>query len=358
MPHSNNLCYEFGPYVLNMVQRVLTRSGETISLTPKATDLLALLVENAGQLLEKEELLKAIWPDTFVEEGNVSQAIFQLRRALGDNRSTPKYIETVTRRGYRFISPVRLLDLELPKKKSRSLVRETGNGLEFPDCPVLAVMPFINSTDQESLEFLAAGISDSIINSLSRLRKLRVMSRAAVLSLQKEVADPQSFGSELGVDAVLIGEIGMCPMGLRIKTELVDVLTGWQVWGEVYDCEPSDVLQVQDEITTELVSALRLALTGEESKRVTARYTDITQAHHLYLEGRNHWRQYTREGIVKAVGFFQSAIEIDPKYALPYAGIVDCSLRLTSGYLPPDATSRKLRVDSALGPFIAAPPLG
>src|SRR5678816_2902425 len=162
MPHSNNLCYEFGPYVLNMVQRVLTRSGETISLTPKATDLLALLVENAGQLLEKEELLKAIWPDTFVEEGNVSQAIFQLRRALGDNRSTPKYIETVTRRGYRFISPVRLFAIA---NKSWPLIPRVirNDGVRTEEM-ALAVLPFVNETGDAQVQHLATAISDTLTN--------------------------------------------------------------------------------------------------------------------------------------------------------------------------------------------------
>ncbi|HKG47700.1 MAG TPA: transcriptional regulator [Pyrinomonadaceae bacterium] len=105
MPH--NLCYEFGPYHLNLNRRVLTFAGETISLTPKATEILVLLVTNAGQLVEKDELLKQVWPDTFVEESNVSQNIFILRRALGDERAGPRYIETVARRGYRFIGSVK-----------------------------------------------------------------------------------------------------------------------------------------------------------------------------------------------------------------------------------------------------------
>src|SRR2546423_6663526 len=103
MPHHNTLCYEFGPYRLDLSNRVLTRAGETISLTSKATDILMLLVTNAGRLVEKEELLKEVWPDTFVEEANLSQNVFVLRRALGDERAGPRYIETVTRRGYRFV---------------------------------------------------------------------------------------------------------------------------------------------------------------------------------------------------------------------------------------------------------------
>ena len=110
MPHSNHHSYEFGPYRLSVAQRVLTRDGEIISLTPKATEILVRLVVNAGQLLEKDDLLKEVWPDTFVEEANLTQNIFTLRRALGDERAGPRYIETVSRRGYRFVADVRVCE--------------------------------------------------------------------------------------------------------------------------------------------------------------------------------------------------------------------------------------------------------
>src|SRR6185503_12599311 len=110
MPH--NLCYEFGPYHLNVSKRVLTCAGATIALTPKASEILVILVTNAGQLVEKDELLQQIWPDTFVEESNLAQNVFTLRKALGDDRAVPSYIETVTRRGYRFIAGVRVVDAE------------------------------------------------------------------------------------------------------------------------------------------------------------------------------------------------------------------------------------------------------
>src|SRR4029450_6548953 len=110
MPHSNNLCYEFGPFRMNVSQRVLTRAGDVISLPPKATDILVLLLQNAGELVEKDDLMKEVWPDSFVEEGNLTQNIFTLRRALGDHRSSAQYIETVVRMGYRFIAAVRVVE--------------------------------------------------------------------------------------------------------------------------------------------------------------------------------------------------------------------------------------------------------
>src|ERR1041384_2720706 len=110
MPHSDNLYYQFGPYQFDLSNRILTRHGETIPLTHKATEILIMLISNAGQVVEKDELLKQVWRDTFVEEANLTQNIFMLRRALGDDRTDSKYIETVARRGYRFVGPVRVFD--------------------------------------------------------------------------------------------------------------------------------------------------------------------------------------------------------------------------------------------------------
>src|SRR5215213_6028362 len=148
MPHNNNLCYEFGPYQFNLNERALKRSGETISLTPKAAEILLMLVTNAGQLVEKDELLKEIWPDTFVEEGNLSQNIFYLRKALGDDRAGPRYIETVTRRGYRFIATVRVVE-----------ENHLANGVHVNNRPVVAVLPFTNVTGNPEVDYLVQGIT-------------------------------------------------------------------------------------------------------------------------------------------------------------------------------------------------------
>jgi len=171
MPH--NLAYEFGPYRLDLSKRVLMRAGETISLAPKALEILIVLVVHAGELVEKDELLKAVWPDTFVEESNLSQNIFTLRRALGDERVGARYIETVARRGYRFIARVRTMGAD-----------DNGAGdnqtLAASERPVIAVLPFLNTSGDQELDYLAKGITDNIINNLSRVSRLRVMSHCRV----------------------------------------------------------------------------------------------------------------------------------------------------------------------------------
>lgn len=343
MPQSQNLNYEFGPYCLNVGLLRLTREGERISLTPKAAEILALLVANAGQLVSKDFLLKEVWPDTFVEDANLAQNIFLLRRALGDERDGPKYIETVARRGYRFIASVRVFnadtsDGEATKSESQA---QDGNGATAPQRIVIAVLPFVNATGDPNVEYLSEGVTDNIINNLSRVSKLRVMSRSAVFRHRKDVFDPLVVGRELGAKAVLVGQISARPVGIAISVELVEVAKGWQLWGETFDCELKDILEIQDTITRQLLVNLKLKLTGEEEKRITARYTENPQAYQAYLEGRYHWSLYTRTGIEKAIGHFRQAIELDPNYALAYAAIVDCYLRLATNYLPPEGDVRR-----------------
>lgn len=326
MPH-HNLYYEFGPYQLNVNTRLLRRSGETISLTPKAAEILVLLITRAGQLVEKDQLLKEIWPDTFVEEANLSQNIFYLRKALGDDRAGPKYIETVTRRGYRFIAAVRVVEAE---------ENHLSNGVHVNSRPVVAVLPFTNVTGDPEVEYLVQGITDNIINNLSRISKLRVMSRSAVFRYKMKEIDPQQVGRDLGAQVVVVGKINSRPDQNVIAVELVDALTGWQLWGESFDSEKQDLLEVQDAITRQIVASLKLQLSGDEEKEISTRYTENAGAYQAYLEGRHYWSRYTRSGIERAIRHFRNAIELDPNYALAYAGIIDCYLRLATNYLPPE----------------------
>lgn len=329
MPHQTiNLCYEFGQYHLDFGKRVLTRGGETISLAPKATEILMILVMNAGELVEKDALLQQVWPDTFVEEANLTQNIFTLRRVLGDERTGPKYIETVPRRGYRFVATVRAVNGD--QKRGKSVA-----GSDAGPPTVIAILPFVNDTGSSELEYLADGLTEGLINNLSGVSKLRVMSRNRVLRY-KVNSDPLDVANELGASVVLIGSVSMRNDRIVIGVEVVDASNGWQLWGESFDSGMKDILQIQEAITRGLLSSLKLTLTGEDAKRATARYTENGQAYQCYLEGRYYWSQYTKKGMEKAIVHFGEAIEIDPNYALAYAGIVDCYLRLATNYLPPE----------------------
>jgi DNA-binding winged helix-turn-helix (wHTH) protein/tetratricopeptide (TPR) repeat protein len=327
---NNNLCYEFGPYHLDPSKRILTREGDGIPLTPKATDILIALVKHAGQLIEKDELLKEVWPDTFVEEANLSQNVFTLRRALGDDRADPRYIETVAKRGYRFLATV-------------TAVPPVGNvGPAVPSTevastsPVVAVLPFLNNTGNPDLEYLADGITSNIINNLSRISQLRVMSRSAVFRYKKTEVDLQQVGRELAVDAVLLGKINSWHSDLALTIELVNAPTGWQLWGATFNFESTNLSKTEDSIGRHVLAALKLQLSGEHEKHVTARYTHVAEAYDAYIEGRYNWSKYTRKGIEKAIRDFRRAIKLDPNYALAYAALVDCYLRLATNYLPPE----------------------
>ena len=168
MPHNNNLSYEFGPYQFDLNNRELKRAGETVTLTRKATEILIMLLANAGHVVEKEELLREVWPNTFVEEANLAQHVFTLRKALGDERAVPRYIETVTRRGYRFLGAVRIIDASdnhgANGNSSVHVSQEPGASINHR--PVVAVLPFINVMGDPELEYLVQGIADNIITNL------------------------------------------------------------------------------------------------------------------------------------------------------------------------------------------------
>jgi DNA-binding winged helix-turn-helix (wHTH) protein/tetratricopeptide (TPR) repeat protein len=349
MPHSQDTCYEFGPFRLDAERRVLTRSGENVSLTPKATDILALLLKHARQLVEKEELMREVWPDSFVEEQNLTQNIFVLRRALGDGSGGAKYIETVPRRGYRFVAQVK----RISSSESRTLLswRET----KLTSAPILAVLPFSNNTGDPKLQYLAEGMTENIIYNLSRISKLRVISRSAVFRFKGQEVDPLAVGQGLGVDVVLIGNMCQRNSGVSIRAELVDVKNNLQLWGHSFAYESNDILEVQDEITRQISAALRVRLTGEEKRLLTTRNTENSKAYQAYLEGRYHWSKYTREGIENAIIHFRSAINLDPQYALAYAAIIDCYLRLATNYLPPEG---EMSGDASTVPELVEPSVG
>ena len=165
-PH--NQCFEFGPYQLDLSRRVLLCDGETISLTPKATEILIKLVSKAGQVVEKDQLLKEVWPNTFVEEANLSQNIFTLRKALRDDRNEPKYIETIAKRGYRFVGSVKG---NTTGSNSKPVIADTSK--------VIAVLPFTNKTTNVDLENLAESLTDNLINRFSHSQLARDVAECA-----------------------------------------------------------------------------------------------------------------------------------------------------------------------------------
>jgi TolB-like protein/Tfp pilus assembly protein PilF len=187
----------------------------------------------------------------------------------------------------------------------------------------IAILPFVNASNNPDAEYLSDGISESLINSLSQVPNLRVVPRSTVFRYKGRDIDPQTVGKELGVRAVLTGRLVQRGDTLSIQTELVDVTEQSTLWGEQYNRKLADLLAVQEEISREISSKLRLKLSGEERKRLDKRYTENTEAYQLYLKGRYYWNKRTAEDLKKGIDYFRQAIDMDPNYALAYAGLAD-----------------------------------
>jgi TolB-like protein/DNA-binding winged helix-turn-helix (wHTH) protein/Tfp pilus assembly protein PilF len=383
--------YEFGPFRLEPAERKLLRGSEIVELTPKAFDTLLLLVRNTGRLLDKDELISRIWPETFVEEGSLSNNIFVLRKALGEN---PAYIETVPRRGYRFVGAVRQLPhaapahLEKPPEtgahdipslsakeprpwRSRvalgiaavAVVASLAAGWFYKFAArgeaidSLAVLPFVNANRDPNTEYLSDGITESLIDSLSQLPNLKVMSRDAVFRYKGKETDAQTLGRELGVRAIFKGRVTQRGDTLNISAELINARDSSHIWGQQYDRKLADMVALREEIAREMAGALRMRLTGAEEKRLTKSYTANPEAYQDYLKGRYWLNKRTDEGFNKGIEYFRQAVTKDPAYALAYSGLSDCYSSLAEfglvpakdGYLrAKDAALKALELDDTL----------
>lgn len=332
--------YEFGPFSLNPPERLLLCGTKAVPLTPKVFDTLVVLVSNSGHVVGKDELMREIWPDTNVEEANLTQNVSVLRKALAARDKGNSYIETVPKRGYRFIADVRRLAIDGGKaageQDSLSPMAERMEVERSLKIDSLAVLPFANASADTNAEYLSDGITESIINRLSQLPRLRVMARNAVFRYKGREVNPQEVGRELNVRVVLTGRVLHLENKLIIRTELIDVAEGQQLWGEQYDRVPLNIIGVQEEISREISEKLKLRLTGQQKRLLMKRYTDNTEAYHAYLKGRYSWNQRTTEGFKQGIEYFQEAIKIDANFALAYAGLADCYSLLNSySVLPP-----------------------
>ncbi len=338
MNQTDNHLYVFGAFRLDTAERLLLRrDGVRVSLPEKAFDTLATLVRREGRLVTKEELMAEVWPDTFVEENNLDKSISAIRRALGEKVSAPEYIETVRGRGYRFLAQVSEVREESVGRQRKHHDRKTINSL--------AVLPLINASADSDMEYLSDGITESIINSLSQVPKLRVMARGTVFRYKRQEIDPREIGSILGVRVILAGRVLQVGDHVVIRTELVDTANGSQLWGEQYNRKLSDILVVQEEIALEVAEKLRLKLSRGEKKRLAKRYTENTEAYQLYLKGRYFWNKALTPELQIALRYFQQAIDLDPRYALAYTGLADCYALLGNfSALPPTDVFPKAKV--------------
>jgi eukaryotic-like serine/threonine-protein kinase len=221
----------------------------------------------------------------------------------------------------------------------------------------IAVLPLANAGSDPNMEYLSDGISESLINSLSQLQRLRVTARTTAFRYKGKEIDPQRVGRELDVRAVLMGRVRQLGDSLNIQVDLVDVTTGAQLWGEEYNRKVSDILAVKQDISREITDKLRLKLTGDEQKQITRRDTTNAEAYQSYLRGRYHWNKRSGDELKKAIEQFQQAIDRDPNYALAYTGLADCYMLLEqyagvptseTGAKTKAAAERALAIDDSL----------
>lgn len=201
----------------------------------------------------------------------------------------------------------------------------------------IAILPLANTTRDPDTEYLADGITETIINTLSKLPKLKVMARSTVFRYKGRDVDPQQVGFDLGIRAVLMGRVLQRGDDLIVNTELIDVVDGSQIWGDQYNRKHSEILAVQDEIASEISDKLKFKLTPVEKKQLTKRATENIEAYHLYLKGRYYWNKRTGPAVMKGLDYFRQAIEIDPSYALAHAGLADSYIVLATWNVVPSA---------------------
>jgi DNA-binding winged helix-turn-helix (wHTH) protein/tetratricopeptide (TPR) repeat protein len=297
--------FEFGPYRLDARRRLVWRQDVLLDIPPRAIDLLAALVAEAGEVVPKEELLRRVWPDTFVEEANLSVNVSILRKALGDQAGGHPWIQTVARRGYRFVGPVRAQS-EAPRS--------------------LAVLPLSSLGAEEEDRALALGMADALITRLAATGRVAVRPTGAIRRFVSTDVDPVEAGRQLGVDAVIDGRLQRSGARLRLTLQLVPTSGGVPLWAERFDEEMTHLFDVEDRVAERVATALVAELSAEERQRLGRRGTTSLEAYEAYCRGRFFWGRFSRPWIEKAMQCFHEATVRDPRYALPHAGLADAFL--------------------------------
>jgi DNA-binding winged helix-turn-helix (wHTH) protein/tetratricopeptide (TPR) repeat protein len=316
--------YEFGDFRVDAAKRLLlNRHGETLPLMPKAFDTLLYLVEHNGKVIEKAELMSAIWADTIVEENNLTQNISILRRVLGEKHGENRFIATVPGHGYKFVADVRKMD------RAGGLYPRRGD-VNLGPAPIrtIAILPFKPLGPENLNEALELGMADSLIAKLSGGDEIIIRPLSAIRRYGSLEQDALAAGRELDVEAVLDGSLQFSGNRVRVLAKLLRVGDGKQLWAQQFDEKFTDIFDVQDSISESVASALKVRLSDREKKH----FTENVEAYQLYMRGRCHALRLTRAETDKAIAYFQQAIELDPSYALAYVG-------LAHAYLPMALTS-------------------
>ena len=339
----------FAVFEVDLEAGELRKSGVRLKLVGQPFQVLQLLLEHPQEVVTREELRHCLWPDDrFVDyDLALKRIINRLREVLSDSAESPRFVETIPRRGYRFIAPV----------NDGSVVHAYAAPAVSVTCDSIAVLPFINMSPDPENEFFADGITEEIINVLSQIEHLHVAARTSSFFFKGKQADMRQLGEQLNVRTVLEGSVRKLGDRLRITAQLVNVADGYHLWSERYDRELKDVFAIQDEIARSIADRLKLTLEGDRAEQLVKAGTKNLEAYQFYLKGRA--LLYRRGGAIpQAAECFDRAVKLDPDYALAWAGLADTYTTLGYyGLARPEACMPKgmeaARRAVALGPSLA-----
>jgi DNA-binding winged helix-turn-helix (wHTH) protein/TolB-like protein/Flp pilus assembly protein TadD len=405
MQNGTPSAYVFEGFRLDLARRRLNDpDGRTLSLSARAYDVLAHLVENRTRVVSKDELLRTVWSRVVVEENNLNQAIYNIRKVLGDSRDTPRFIVTVAGRGYQFIADTRP-DAADAATAAATAVEEPAPAAPTAPAPLaaptpapaptqhsrrwllaaggaalaglagaaywlgrppssrglpssVAVLPFKPLVESATNEAIELGITESMINRLSELPDVVVSPLSSVRRFSGQGVDPQEAGRTLRVAAVLDGHVQVDQDRLRLTARLIDVNDGHSLWAGSFNERLDDFFSVQQSLANQVVQALSLELSDAQRDRLARRDTADAEAWQLYLNGRYHWDRKTEDGFLRSIEFYQAAAARDPQFALPHAGLADAyavlgvfNLRPPAAVFPLSRTAaeRAVELDGQLG---------
>ena len=341
-----------------LVQPSLNRlfdGTRTIQLEPRTMDVLAHLACRAGRVVPREEIIVAVWQRQFVADATLSHAVAELRRALGDDARQPRFIETISKRGYRVVASVRAA---VGSRESVPASSAAESGAREPAVPPsVAVLPFVDMSAAHDQEYLCDGVAEEIINALAQLDGLKVAARTSGFAFKGRTEDVREIGRRLGVDAVLEGSVRKAGKRLRITVQLINATDGLHLWSERFDRADDDIFAIQDEISLGVLQRLKVRLLDGEATLLGRRNPSSRQAYDLYLRGRHLLNRRRADEVQQAVAYFEKAIAADAAYAPPHLALAEMFTILGLwGFLPPAvalgrakaAASRAVAIDDSL----------
>ena len=333
--------HEFGPFRLDVTAEILFRGTEPIVLGQRAVTLLRLLVERAGEPVSKDALIGAAWPGLAIEDSNLTVQIAALRRVFGEVAGAADWIETLPRRGYRYVGPAVM---------AGNPSTAASPALALPDKPSVAVLPFSNLSGDPEQEYFADGMVEDIIAGLSRIKWLFVVARNSSSAYKEKAVDVKRVGRELGVRYLLQGSLRKDGNRVRISAHMIEAETAGHLWTERFDRPLDDIFALQDEIALNVVGAIEPSLRRAEIERVKRKRPDSLDAYDLVLQAQPDVYSGMPERATKALVLLERALALDPAYALAHAFAAMChhNLFLRAGLHDENRTASMRHAEAAI----------